>query len=156
MTAIFRTAIALVALTLPAAVQAASKVALNSTIFVERDTTDAHGRRAIVLEPPRTVSSGDRLVFLLDYRNTGARAASDVVVTNPMPRGVAYQGADANALVSIDGGRRWGPLASFRVTERDGSVRSARPEDVTHIRWAMKQALAAGDGGKLSFRGVVR
>lgn len=135
----------------------ANDVALTSTVFIEKDVTDAQGRKAVVLEEPKVVTPGDRLVFLLNYRNTGARPAADFVVTNPMPPAVAYQGTpDGAAEVSTDGGRNWGRLETLKIIEPNGTVRGARPEDVTHVRWSMKQAIPSGTAGKLSFRGVVR
>ena len=134
----------------------AGDVALSSAVFVEK-TVDANGQRRIVLEPPRQVAPGDKLVFVVNYRNRGAAPATDLVVTNPMPGAVAYQSsAGTAAIVSIDGGRNWGPLSRLRVREADGAVRWARPEDVTHVRWTFAKAIPAGQGGRLSFRGVVR
>ena len=151
------TAIVAMALLAPAALAASNRVMLTSAVFVEKDLTDAQGRNRIVLEPPRLVAPGDRLVFLLRYRNTGTAPASDFIVTNPLPETVSYQGTpDARAIVSIDGGRSWGALPRLRVRERDGSVRAARPEDVTHVRWTLKQAIPAGSEGRLVFRGVVK
>ena len=145
-----------VALLSPAAAHAANDVALTSAVFVEK-TVEAGGRKRIVLERPAQVMPGDRLVFMLDYRNKGAAPASDFVVTNPLPGTVAYQfSPDPAAIVSIDGGRTWGTLARLKVREADGAVRGARPEDVTHVRWTFARAIPAGQGGKLSFRGVVR
>lgn len=147
----------LIALLAPASAFAANNVALSSTVFVEKTVTDGAGRNRTVLEEPKMVTPGDRLVFILNYRNTGPAPASDFVVTNPMPNAVAYQAAgDSSAQVSIDGGRSWGPLAALKIRETDGRWRSARPEDVTHVRWALKQAIPAGAQGHLSFRGVVR
>lgn len=143
------------ALLSPAA-RAADDVALTSVVFVEK-TVQANGRKRIVLERPGQVVPGDRLVFMFDYRNTGSAPASGVVVTNPMPGTVAYQSSpDPAAIVSIDGGRTWGTLAHLKVNDSDGTVRGARPEDVTHVRWTFARAIPAGQGGKLSFRGVVR
>jgi len=148
--------LSLLMLTTPA-MALANGVVLTSTVFVEKDVTDAQGRKAVVLEEPNVVTPGDRLVFLLNYRNTDQRPAADFVVTNPMPAAVAYQGtADGGAEVSIDGGRSWGQLGTLKITEAGGTVRGARPEDVTHIRWALKQAIPSGSVGKLSFRGIVR
>ena len=139
------------------AVAASNRVAMSSAVFVEKDIVDPQGRSRIVLEPPRLVAPGDRLVFLLRYRNTGTAPASDFIVTNPLPETVSYQGTpDARAIVSIDGGHNWGTLARLRVRERDGSLRAARPEDVTHVRWTLKRAIPAGSEGRLVFRGVVK
>lgn len=154
---IWRIGAGIIAITLlsPAA-HAASDVALTSAVFVEK-TVQANGQKKIVLERPVQVMPGDRLVFMFDYRNKGAAPASDFVVTNPLPGTVAYQSSpDPAAIVSIDGGRTWGTLARLRLREADGAVRGARPEDVTHVRWTFARAIPAGQGGKLSFRGVVR
>lgn len=146
----------LLALLAPGAASAANGVTLQSTVFVEKSVPDGEGRNRIVLEEPKVVTPGDRLVFILNYRNAGATPASDFVVTNPLPAAVAYQGGADKADVSIDGGRSWGLLATLKVREADGSWRGARPEDVTHLRWALRGAIPAGAQGKLSFRGIVR
>lgn len=136
---------------------AAEAVALDSSVFVERIVPDANGRSRTVLEEPKIVTPGDRLVFILQYRNTGTQSAKDFVVTNPMPAPVAYQGtSDSIAVVSVDGGKTFAALSSLRIREPDGTLRAARPEDVTHVRWALREPIAAGAQGKLSFRGVVR
>lgn len=133
------------ALSLPGAAHAAGT---TSTVFVEKMLP---GDR-IVLEPAERMARGDRLVFMMNVQGQGTR---DLTVTNPMPPAVAYQGTtDRRALVSIDGGRNWGPLGRLRVTERDGSTRGARPEDVTHVRWTLDRS--ANPAGRIIFRGVVR
>jgi uncharacterized repeat protein (TIGR01451 family) len=157
MTPISRLFLALIALVTPLSAHAANDVALTSAVFVEKTVAEGNGKNRLVLEEPKTVVPGDKLVFVLAYRNQGAKPATDFVVTNPMPGAVAYQGTgDAGAIVSVDNGRSWGPLAALKVRKADGSVRSAYPEDVTHVRWAMKTPIPAGAAGKLSFRGVVR
>lgn len=146
----------LIAILAPGHAFAANNVTLSSLVLLERTIPDNTGRNRIILEEPKTVTPGDRLVFILNYRNAGRAPASDFIVTNPLPAAVAFQGGADNAQVSIDGGRSWGTLPTLRVHETDGHWRNARPEDVTHLRWALKQAIPAGAQGKLSFRGVVR
>ena len=149
--------IALLAFVTPIAAQAANEVALTSSVFVEKSVPQPDGKTRLVLQEPKVVVPGDRLVFVLAYKNMGGKPATDFVVTNPMPGAVAYQGTgDAGAIVSVDGGKSWGPMAALKVRKSDGSVRSAYPEDVTHVRWAMKTPIPVGAAGKLSFRGVVR
>lgn len=140
-----------------AAPAAATSVALSNNVFVERISTDAQGNRKVTLEEPRVVTPGDRLVFVLNYRNASAKPAEKFVVTNPMPAAVQFaeQGDDA-AQLSVDGGKNWGSLDALRVANADGSWRPARAEDVTHIRWAFATAIPAGGSGKLMFRGVVK
>lgn len=148
---------ALLTLLAPMAAHAANEVALTSSVFVEKAVAQADGKTRLVLEEPKVVVPGDRLVFVLAYKNLGAKPATDFVVTNPLPGAVAYQGSgDAGALVSIDGGKSWGALATLKMRNADGTARAAYPEDVTHVRWAMKTPIPVGAAGKLSFRGVVR
>jgi uncharacterized repeat protein (TIGR01451 family) len=152
-----RIILALMLLLMPGVAQAANDVVLSSAVFLEKTVSDTHGRAKIILESPKVVVPGDRLVFILSYFNAGAKPAADFIVTNPLPGAVSFQGtADDAAEVSINGGHSWGALATLRVRDRDGSMRSARMEDVTHVRWPMRRPIAPGGKGKLSFRGVVR
>lgn len=149
--------LSLLALAVPGTALAASQVTLASNVFVERVRQDAGGKAATVLEPPRAVARGDRLLFVLSYRNEGAEPASGFVVTNPVPDAVAFVGADdAEADVSVDWGRSWGKLSALRVTRPDGTSRAAEPDDVTHVRWSFRHAIGAGQSGKLSFRAISR
>lgn len=135
----------------------ANSVALDNDVFVERVSVDAEGKRKVTLEAPKTVVPGDRLVFVLNYRNASGQPADKFVVTNPMPSAVQFaEQADDNAVVSVDGGKSWGPLGQLRVTDANGEQRPARSEDVTHIRWAFNQPIPAGASGKLMFRGTVK
>lgn len=149
--------LAFVALLAPIAAHAANEVSLTSAVFVEKAVPQPNGTTRVVLQEPKVVVPGDRLVFVLAYKNMGSKPATDFVVTNPMPGQVAFQGtADAGAVVSTDGGRSWGPLATLKVRKADGTFRPALPEDVTHVRWAMRSPIPVGQAGKLSFRGVVK
>jgi len=147
----------LFAFLLPSAALAQSQVALSSEIFVERTITEPSGATRVALEAPGMVTPGDKLVFVLSYRNSSASPASDFVVTNPIPDSVAFESTEsAGAVYSVDGGRSWGALAALSVRNADGSSRAAGPADVTHVRWQFARAIPAGDGGQLRFRGVVK
>ena len=148
--------IALFALLAPAAASAADNVSLTSNVFVERVKPGADGKATVVREAPGVVTPGDKLVFVLGYRNAGAEPATGFTLTNPIPPAVDFVGTDdSTAVVSVDGGKSWGALASLKVANPDGSRRSAVAADVTHIRWSLGRPIAAGAGGELSFRGVV-
>jgi uncharacterized repeat protein (TIGR01451 family) len=148
--------IALFALLAPATAFAAGNVSLTSKVFVERVKPDADGKPAVVREAPGVVTPGDKLVFVLGYRNAGAQPATGFTLTNPIPPSVDFVGTDdASAVVSVDGGKNWGALASLKVANADGTSRPAVAADVTHIRWSFGRPIAAGGGGELSFRGVV-
>lgn len=147
----------LLAALMPAQAFAANQVALDNSVFVERVSTDAQGKQKILLEEPKVVVPGDRLVFVLAYRNAGAQPADKFVITNPMPAAVRFADAgDSRPLVSVDGGKQWGLLSDLAVPMSDGSRRAAQPADVTHIRWAFQNPIPVGGTGKLMFRGVVK
>lgn len=144
-------------LLLPSAAQAADKVALDSKVFVERQVTAADGKQTIVREDPKLVVPGEKLLFVLNYKNEGADPAENFVVTNPIPSSVTFVASGApGADYSVDGGKSWGPLASLKVKAADGSLRPASAGDVTHVRWVFAKAIPVGGAGSLSFRGVVR
>ena len=114
------------------------------------------GQERHVLVAPDVVVPGDKLVFATMYRNTGAVAVSNFVVTNPVPSGIAYEGSTAPGLeVSVNGGKAFGKLAAMRVALGDGATRAALPADVTHVRWSLPQ-VAPGGTGTVAFRAIVR
>lgn len=130
---------------------------LASDVFVEREIAKPDGTKAKLLEEPKTVVPGDQLVFVVRYKNVGTAIANNFVVTNPMPRAVRFDGtADGAELVSVDGGKNWGALATLRIAQSNGGDRAATSADVTHLKWNFNQPLSAGAEGKLIFRGVVR
>lgn len=136
---------------------AADNVTLKSDVYVARVVKDAAGRASVVLQPPTLVTPGDKLVFVLNYKNQGDAPATRFTVTNPIPSAVVYANqASAGEVVSVDGGRIWGALATLRVRTADGKTRPALASDVTHIRWTLTTPVAAGVGGKLQFHGIVR
>ena len=142
---------------MPGPALAANQVALDNHVFVERVSTDAEGKPRVLLEEPKVVVPGDRLVFVLNYRNAGAQPADKFVITNPMPSAVRFADAgDTRPFVSIDGGKQWGLLSDLSVSMTDGTRRAAQPADVTHIRWAFQNPIPVGGTGKLMFRGVVK
>jgi len=149
--------LALMALLVPVAAPAAVGVSLVNQVLVERVETTPDGRSVVTLAEPGVVTPGDRLVFVLSYRNDGTEPATGFVLTNPVPDSVAFAGTDdASAVVSVDGGKTWGSLGSLTVAQVDGTMRPAEVGDVTHIRWSLAQPVPSGGAGELSFRGVVK
>lgn len=135
---------------------AKGNIALESEIFVEREAKAA-GRSSVILERPTSLIPGDKLVFVVKYKNTGASPASDVVITNPIPNAVRFQETlDGTEQVSVDGGKNWARLEDLRIALKNGGFRPASPADVTHIRWLILEDITNGAEGKLTFRGVVK
>lgn len=135
----------------PMTAQAADQVRFASDVFIERFVATPGGGTARILERADRLTPGDRVIFIVNW--TAARART-FTVTNPMPRAIAFQrSGDGDEEVSVDGGRTWGALGELQVRDREGGVRLASPEDVTHLRWKVPGSRASG---QLTYRGVVR
>lgn len=153
----FRVLATLALIASPVAAAAANSVAVVSEMFVEKTVAQPGGKPKVVLVKQKSGPPGTTLVFTHSYRNGGKAPAANFAMTNPIPSGVDYVGSDdAIAVVSVDGGKAFGPLAVAKVRATDGTLRAARPEDVTHVRWALKAAIPVGGAGKFSFKGVVK
>ena len=145
------------ALLAPLPALAADNVALSSNIYVERQVTAANGKVSMVREEPKLVTPGDKLVFILSYKNAGAAPADSFVVTNPIPAAVSFVASDSpGADYSVDGGKSWAALPALKVKSADGRLRAATAADVNAIRWVFAKAIPAGGGGSLIFKAVVR
>lgn len=130
---------------------------LSSDVFVERFEKLEDGSSKAVLAKPTTVIPGDSLIFIVKYKNASATPASNLMVTNPLPKPVQFNGtADGEEQVSVDGGKNWGLLNTLLIKNTDGTNRAAQMSDVTHLRWALNGTLPAGASGKLIFRGIVK
>ncbi len=155
----FRThaaAMALAFATTPAVANAPSGLALDTQTFVERVTTDINGRARRTLAPADRVAPGDNLVFVVVWRNEGRRPIRGGALTNGIPDSIRIEPGDRVMEVSTDGGQRWGRLDQLWLPTPLGGTRRATAEDVTHIRWPVPATIAPGQGGRISYRGVVR
>lgn len=133
-----------------------SGVRLAAQTFVERVSTDVNGRELHVLTTPHNVVRGDKLVFIVRYRNEGHAPVDSFVVTNPVPSTLRIDPGDPSMLVSIDNGRNWGQLGTLSLPTALGGTRRATADDVTHVRWTVPQAIRPGDEGRISYRATVR
>ena len=137
--------LALAAMTASSPALAQSGVALESAVFIERTAPD--GRR---LEPASQLARGDRVVYIVTWERTAG--SGGFVVTNPLPRAVAYQdSASSETEVSVDGGRTWGKLGELRF-----GARYATSEEVTHVRWRVPATEAARGKGRIAYSAIVR
>ena len=135
--------------------QAAQPVELKGDVKVDKVVVE-NGKEKRVLIDPKVVVPGDKLIFSTGYRNTGGEPVKDFVVTNPIPEGVMLAPEGAGDLtVSVDGGKTWGKLASFSVSNGQGGTRPAEARDVTHVRWTLA-VLAPGATGALTYHAIVR
>lgn len=136
------TAIAVPAVAAPAS----SPLELSTRMLVEKPVTAADGTVQTRLVAPTHAVPGDRVVVVLAYRNTGARALSGLTLADPVPAGIVFRGVAAGVPapeVSVDG-TIFSPLAA------------SRPAEVRHVRWRLATPLAPGARGELSYRATIR
>lgn len=151
----FASVFALMLVSGPAAAQG-KPITLEGDVKLEKTIVEQDGASRVELVEPEVIVPGDRLVFGTDYRNNGSEAVANFIVTNPLPGAVRLApDADPDLVVSIDGGARWGTLASMTVNEEDGSVRAAQHADVTHIRWTLA-LVEPGESGRLEYPAIIR
>ena len=124
---------------------AASNVFTDSAVYVARQ--EENGVR---LEPAADLARGEKVVTILRWHRLGGEG--HFVITNPLPRAIAYQKSSVDGeQVSVDGGRTWGRLETLRLGSR-----SASPEDVTHVRWIIPARVASKGSGQIAYSGIVR
>jgi uncharacterized repeat protein (TIGR01451 family) len=144
--------------TLIATTAFAQNVKLSNSVFKEGEVKSANGKIERKLLPANIVTPGDKIIFVMGYSNAGTKAADRVTITNPVPSQVTYLGGDTEnePIVSVDGGKAFGALATLTIKNADGSTRPARTSDVTHVRWQFARALNPGETGQVSYRGQLK
>ena len=150
------TAVAALAVATPAL--AAGPLTLSSEVKVEKRIAAADGTTRTILAAPGHVVPGDRVVFVLNYRNTGSQPLSNVVLANPVPKNISYRAAAAGSAVpelSVDG-ENFGTLGALRVPTAVGATRAASSDDVTTVRWRLTSPIAAGSQGQFAFQAVIK
>jgi uncharacterized repeat protein (TIGR01451 family) len=133
-------------------------VTIVSRTQAVKEITDAKGAKKRTLVDVSTVLPGQPLVIWLTYKNTGKASATQFVINNPIPKSTDFTSFGENSgwgLVSVDGGKTFGALATAKVVGADKKTRPATTTDVTHLRWALAKPLAPGQSGTVSFYAVV-
>lgn len=136
----------------------AGPLTLASDVRVEKRIAAPDGTTRTELARVTRVVPGDRVTFVLSYRNTGSAPLANVVLANPVPRGMLYRSAATGSAapeLSVDG-KNYGTLAALRVPAIGGGTRAAGPDDVTNVRWRLTSPIAAGSSGQLAFQAVIK
>lgn len=144
------------AVMLPHAALARQDVRFQTQTFVEKVQTDINGRARRILASANRVAPGDRLVFVVNWRNEGREPVEGLALTNAVPRGTSLLLSDLDAQVSVDGGQSWGRLEQLSLPTPLGGSRRAVPADVTHVRLTVPARISPGESGRLSYRATVR
>lgn len=144
-----------------AAVYAQEPGALDVTTTVQKELveTNADGETTTRLVAAGTVVPGERVIYTTTFRNTGAEAADNVVITNPLSASLTYVegsafGPGMTLEFSVDGGVSFAAADALMVDAPDGE-RPARGADYTHLRWTLNTSLAAGAQGVVRFTAIL-
>jgi len=136
----------------PLAIRAIAEVEFRSRVA---------GREVVKLIPADRVVPGDRVIYTLEVRNTGATAVDTPIVTHPVPEHMRYVadsavGPGAEVSYSVDGGHSFGRAENLLVPGVDGRPRAAVAADYTDIRWQFKNSLKANSVAFVRFRALVK
>jgi len=153
----FLTAMTLLLLALNAAAQ--SHLEVQTTVQKQEVFVNAQGEEETRLVPADTVLPGETVFYTITFTNVSDEVADRVVITNPIDESLVYLdgsafGAGMDIVFSVDGGESFAAASELTVTE-DGEVRAAEPRDFTHVRWVMRNDLAAGAQGTARFAAVL-
>lgn len=116
------------------------------------------------IAPVDKITPGDEVVYTLTYTNKAGKPATDVAITNPVPKHTRYKDGSAAGegsviTFSVDGGKTFAPADKLFVAIKDKTGkeinRPAVAQDYTHIRWVVKQTLAPGQSGSVRFHAVI-
>ena len=137
-----------------------SPLAIRSIAEVESRSLVA-GKEVVKLIPADRVVPGDRVIYTLEVRNTGATALDAPIVTHPVPEHMRYVadsavGPGAEVSYSVDGGRSFGRAENLKVLGVDGRPRPAVAADYTDLRWQLKNSLKANSVAFVRFRALVK
>ena len=126
---------------------------------VESQSLEA-GRAVVKLIPADRVVPGDRVIYTLGARNTGATALDSPIVTYAVPDHMRYiansaVGPGAEVKFSVDGGHSFDRIENLGMSGPDGRPRAVVGADITHIRWQLKNSLQANSVAFVRFRALV-
>ena len=148
-----------IAMTLLAMSAAAQHLDVQTTVHKQEVTVNDAGEEEKRLVPAELVLPGETVFYTITFTNVSAEVADNVVITNPIAESLVYLdgsafGAGMDIVFSVDGGTTFAVVDELTVTE-DGETRAAQAKDITHVRWVMRNDLAAGAQGTARFAAVV-
>jgi len=153
----FTTGIALLLLAVTAAAQ--SHLDVQTTVQKEEVFVNAAGEEDKRLVTAERVVPGETVFYTITFTNISDDSADNVVITNPIAENLVYldgsaSGEDMDIVFSTDGGVSFAAAPDLMVTD-NGTSRAATAEDFTHVRWVMRNDLAAGAQGIARFAAVL-
>lgn len=126
---------------------------------VRVESMDASNRHVSRFVPASVLSQGEVVYYTVRIRNPHNIYLRDVVVTQRIPANTVYVEDSASApgadiTFSIDGGQTFAARGQLQSIDANGNTQRAEPEQLTHIRWRLRNALAPGAVALARFRAV--
>jgi uncharacterized repeat protein (TIGR01451 family) len=140
--------------------QATSQVLVIKAVAEVESRAVQGGRDVVKLVPATRVVPGDQVVYTLEIRNPGRTAVRNPIVTYAVPSHMMYladsaTGPGAEVRYSIDG-HFFDRPENLQVSDVDGHLRAAKPDEYTHIRWLLKNTLKSKSVAYARFRAAVK
>ncbi len=125
---------------------------------IEMESED--GSTEVEYVPLDTASPGEELVYSLNFQNGGDAPVDGVVLILPVPEEVSFvedsaTTEEAAVDFSVDGGNTFSPWDALATPEGDTTSILATAT-ITHVRWTLRDKIAPGQEGTLSFRAVLK
>ncbi|HSG28771.1 MAG TPA: hypothetical protein VLA34_09845 [Candidatus Krumholzibacterium sp.] len=156
-------ALFLIVLTVSFASAFAEGPALSGEMEARRIIRDEKDHEIAV--PAEQVYPNDTVEYTLKYNNSGEASVTGVGLVGPVPTGTIYIEKTASdiagitTLYSIDGGKSYQKApVMYEFIRKDGTVekRVAKPEMITHIKWAVDGEFDPGRVVQVSYRVQVK
>lgn len=147
------------ALTLLAATAMAQHLDVQTTVHKQEVVVNDAGEEEKRLVEAEVVLPGETVFYTITFTNMSDEVADRVVITNPIAENLVYLdgsafGAGMDIVFSVDGGETFAAADDLTVTG-NGETRAAKADDFTHVRWVMRNDLAAGAQGTARFAAVL-
>ena len=143
------------------AANAANSINLTSSAMQEVVEIDAKGKETIKLVSAKRVVPGNEVIYVIDFENTGSEAAENIEIRNPVPEYTSFKagsatGTDTAISYSIDNGDQFNAADKLTIKDSNGSVRTARADEYTTIRWMYTKPLPPGEKSSVQYRVVIQ
>lgn len=138
---------------------AQAQLNVHTTVQKQEVFVNEAGESDTRLVTADVVVPGETVFYTITFTNTSDESADNIVITNPIENHRVYVdgsgfGPGADMQFSVDGGQTFAVASELTVTVGD-VTRTAEPRDFTHVRWVLKNNLAAGAQGTARFAVVV-
>ncbi len=129
-----------------------NNVLLSSEAFQERVILNDKGEEQLVFAPVAKIVPGNIVIYRNNISNNGNQQASDLIITNDIPKHMEYQDESANCvnfqgcriLFSIDGGATFKDRDQLYINANTNQRILAEAKEITTIKWILTRLEAGG------------